>query len=62
MDTPEMRQVTVEIELFSYNGVSGSLLQIQASVGDQVTSCQKVGQFASNVTRYFNHDARKVFV
>jgi hypothetical protein len=49
MDTTEMGDVSIEVKLFSHNGVSGSLLQIQTSVRHQVAGSQKVRELASNI-------------
>lgn len=42
MDTPEMTDVSVKVELFRNNRVSGRLLQIETSRRDEVTRGEKV--------------------
>jgi len=49
MDTSEMREVSVEIELFSNNGVTGRLLQVETGWRDQISGSQEVSQFLPDV-------------
>jgi hypothetical protein len=49
MDTPEMTDVSVEVEFLGYDNVSRSLLQIQTRWRNEITRSEEVGELGSDV-------------
>jgi hypothetical protein len=49
VDTPEVREVSVEVELLSDNGVPRGLLQVEAGRRDEVARGEEVGQLGADV-------------
>jgi hypothetical protein len=61
MYTPEVTEVSVEVELFGDNGVTRGLLQIETGWGNEITGGEEVGQFVSDVKVYLVEYSEKVF-
>lgn len=49
MDTPEMTEVSVEIELLGDDGVTRCLLQIETGRRDEITGSEEVGKLRSYI-------------
>jgi hypothetical protein len=61
MNTSEMTQVSVIVQLFRDNCVTRSLLQIETGGRYQVSSGQKVGQLLADVEIRFCQCVHEVF-
>jgi hypothetical protein len=53
MDTSEVANVSLPVELLGNDGESGGLLQIETRWGDQISCRQEIGQSCSDVEIYF---------
>jgi hypothetical protein len=49
MDTPEMTQVSVKVELLRDNRIPAGLLQVEARRRDEVARSEEVRQLGANV-------------
>jgi hypothetical protein len=56
-----MTQITIVIELLSYDGEPSGLLKIETGRRNQISSRQEVGQFLTNLPIRFCQGGHKVF-
>lgn len=61
MDTSEVANVTLPVQLLRNNSESCSLLEIETRWGDEIACGQEVGKFCSNVEVYFAQDLLEIF-
>jgi hypothetical protein len=49
VDTPEMREVSIKVQLFRDNGITTGLLQVETGRTDEVAGSEEIRQFRPNV-------------
>jgi hypothetical protein len=60
MDTPEMTEVSIKVELFGNDSVAGRLLQVETGRRDEVSGGQEVGEFLADIKVGFGKDGGEV--
>lgn len=60
MDTPEMTEVPVKVELLGDDSVTGRLLQVETGWRDEVSGGKEVGEFLADIKVRFGEDRGEV--